>query len=75
MRYKSTERPAYGAAILAAVGCGLYKTVEDACRALINISDEVNPISKNVEKYDKVYEVYKSLYYSLKDKFEEISNL
>ena len=71
----SAEGPAYGAAILAAVGCGLYKTVEDACRALINISDEVNPISKNVEKYDKVYEVYKSLYYSLKDKFEEISNL
>lgn len=71
----SKEGPAYGAAILAAVGCGLYETVDQACRALINITDSTLPIKENVEKYNKYYKVYSSLYDCLKDKFEEIGNL
>ncbi|MBV7274710.1 xylulokinase [Clostridiaceae bacterium UIB06] len=71
----SKEGPAYGAAILAAVGCGLYGSVDEACRVLINITDKVEPIKENVEKYNKFYNVYSSLYDSLKDKFEEISKL
>lgn len=71
----STEGPAYGAAILASVGCGLYKSVDDACKALIKITDTAEPIEENTEKYNKAYNVYSSLYYCLKDKFEEISNL
>lgn len=71
----SKEGPAFGAAILAAVGCGLYKSVDEACGKLITVSDKVMPSSENVEKYDKMYNVYKSLYGSLKDKFAEIGNL
>lgn len=71
----SKEGPAYGAAILAAVGCGVYKSVDEACHELINITDTVEPIKENVEKYNKVYNVYSSLYDCLKNKFEEISNL
>lgn len=71
----SKEGPAYGAAILAAVGCGLYKNVDEACKELIKITDRVEPIGENVEKYNRFYTVYSSLYNCLKDKFEEISNL
>jgi len=71
----ATEGPAYGAAILASVGCGLYPSVDDACKALIKITDTAEPIAENVEKYNKAYNVYSSLYYCLKDKFQEISNL
>ncbi|GIM27704.1 xylulokinase [Clostridium polyendosporum] len=71
----SKEGPAYGAAILAAVGCGLYNTVDEACKELINITDRTEPIKENVENYNKIYNVYSSLYGCLKDKFEEISNL
>lgn len=71
----SKEGPAYGAAILAAVGCGMYKTVDEACEKLIKVKDSVEPIAENVEKYDKAYKIYASLYYCLKDKFQEISSL
>lgn len=71
----SKEGPAYGAAILAAVGCGVYNSVDEACHKLINITDTVEPIKENVEKYNRVYNVYSSLYGCLKDKFDEISSL
>lgn len=71
----STEGPAYGAAILAAVGCGQFTSVDDACKALIKITDTAEPIAENAEKYNKAYNIYSSLYYCLKDKFQEISNL
>jgi xylulokinase len=71
----SKEGPAYGAAILASVGCGLYSSVDEACKSLIKITDKVEPIKENVEKYNKFYNVYSSLYGCLKDKFEEISKL
>ncbi|MBU3216796.1 xylulokinase [Clostridium estertheticum] len=71
----SKEGPAYGAAILAAVGCGLYDNVDDACNSLIKITDTIMPIAKDVDKYDKTYKVYASLYGCLKDKFKELSEL
>lgn len=71
----SKEGPAYGASILAAVGCKLFKSVDEACKVLIKTSDSVEPIKENVEKYNKIYKVYSSLYYCLKNKFTEINNL
>ncbi|OAA94143.1 xylulokinase [Clostridium coskatii] len=71
----SKEGPAYGAAILAAVGCKLFNSVDEACKALIKTTDKIQPIRENVEKYDKLYKVYSSLYSCLKDKFKEIDNL
>lgn len=71
----SKEGPAYGAAILAAVGCGLYKSVDEACKSFINITDSINPISQNVTKYNKIYDVYNKLYPALKKSFDEISKL
>lgn len=71
----SKNGPAYGASILASVGCGLYNTVDEACGKLINITDRVEPIKENVEKYNKIYNIYTSLYGCLKEKFEEINDL
>lgn len=71
----SKEGPAFGAAILASVGCGLYETVDEACRALIKITDRTQPIEENAKKYNKVYNVYSALYDCLKEKFIEISSL
>ncbi|MCM0649619.1 xylulokinase [Clostridium swellfunianum] len=71
----SKEGPAYGAAILAAVGCGKYKTVDEACEKLIKVTDSVDPIPENVEKYNKIYKIYNKLYPTLKDCFKEVSKL
>jgi xylulokinase len=71
----SKEGPAYGAAILAAVGCGLYETVDEACSKLIQVTASVDPIPENVEKYNKIYSVYNGLYPILKESFKEINKL
>ncbi|URZ18007.1 xylulokinase [Clostridium felsineum] len=71
----SKEGPAYGAGILAAVGVGLFKSVDEACKTLIRTTDQTEPIEQNVIKYNKHYKVYSSLYACLKDKFKEIDNL
>ena len=67
------EGPSYGAAILAGVGAGIYKDVEEATNNIIKEVSETYPNSKNVSQYSKYYEVYKSLYSSLKGDFEKLN--
>jgi xylulokinase len=68
----ATEGPAFGAAIMAAVGYEVFKDVEEACSKLIKVSDSVYPIEENKDKYNEVYTVYKDLYYLLKNTFKRI---
>ncbi|OPJ57769.1 xylulokinase [Clostridium oryzae] len=71
----SKEGPAYGAAILAAVGCGLYSSVDEACKNLIKITDSVDPIVENASKYDKIYNIYKNLYPALMKSYKNASDI
>ena len=64
---KASEGPALGVAILAGVGVGIYESVEEACEKIIKGKDLVNPNCDNIALYDKIYEVYNSLYPRLKD--------
>ncbi|SFE48696.1 xylulokinase [Thermoanaerobacter thermohydrosulfuricus] len=68
----ATEGPAFGAAIMSAVGYGIFKDVEEACSILIKVTDSVYPIEENKDKYNEVYTVYKDLYYLLKNTFKRI---
>ncbi|MBT1280085.1 xylulokinase [Thermoanaerobacter sp. CM-CNRG TB177] len=68
----ATEGPAFGAAIMAAVGYGIFKDVEEATSELIKVNDSVYPIEENKDKYNEVYTVYKDLYYLLKNTFKRI---
>lgn len=63
----AAEGPALGAAILASVGCGEYKNVEEACNKIIKEVEIIKPILENVEIYEKGYEKFRKLYPSLKD--------
>ena len=67
----STEGAAYGAALLAAVGAGLYPDVISACAASIQTSDAVQPGPQRAA-YDKPYELYTGLYPALKETFARI---
>ncbi|MDI3501599.1 MAG: xylulokinase, partial [Thermoanaerobacter sp.] len=69
----ATEGPAFGAAIMSAVGYGIFKDVEEACSTLIKVTDSVYPIGENVSKYNEIYAIYKDLYYLLKNTFKRIS--
>lgn len=71
----SNEGPSFGAAILAGVGVGIYRSVEDACEELIKARSVYKPIAENTGKYEKVYEVYKSLYPKLREQYAELNSL
>ncbi len=70
------EGPAFGAAIIAGKGCGIYSSIKDIADRIINDVDQENyPIDKNVRKYRNTYKIYQSLYMNLKNNFKELSNL
>lgn len=71
----NTEGPALGVAILAGVGAGLYKSVPEACHAMIHVNPAQEPIPENVPQYAKVYEVYRMLYPANKDVFKALGKL
>ena len=72
-KINSEEGPAFGAAILAAVGCGKYATVEEATEKLIRVVETTDQEKELVEKYNERYEVFKSLYPTLKDTFHKLA--
>lgn len=69
------EGPAFGVALLAAVGTGVYPTVAEACEATISISSRVEPIPANAEVYDSFYPIYRRLYSDLKKTFGTTSEV
>ena len=69
------EGPAYGVALLAAVGGGEFKNVREACAATISVVQETSS-SRSTRKYhDRAFPTYQRLYNSLKDDFKSITAL
>lgn len=65
----TTEGAAYGAALLAGVGAGCWKDVDEACRAAIKITGKEEPENNEMEQYRKGYKVYQQLYPALRNIF------
>ncbi|MDR1964597.1 MAG: xylulokinase [Planctomycetaceae bacterium] len=68
----SEEGPALGVALLAAVGAGAFKNIQEACNAVIKVVKETKPSTKAKKVYDNCMPVYQKLYCSLKDDFKKI---
>ncbi|MDA8859726.1 FGGY-family carbohydrate kinase, partial [bacterium] len=66
------EGAAYGAALLASVGCDHFSSVEEASDSWIKETELVE-ISSNPSKYHKNYKIYQNLYPRLKESFRELS--
>ncbi len=58
------EGPAFGAGILAAIGSGVYTNVEEAVRLMVKTKRTFKPIPRNVDEYDKRYDIYKDIYHA-----------
>jgi xylulokinase len=71
----SQEGSAYGAAILAQVGTGVYATVPEACRASIKEVDSVLPRPHESQLYRRGHEVYRAFYPSLRPIYSLIESL
>ncbi|MCR4568760.1 MAG: xylulokinase [Pseudobutyrivibrio sp.] len=66
---ENEEGPGLGGAILAAVGCGEYATVEEACDKLVKVKTTVEPDADLVAKYEERYQEFKKLYPTVKALF------
>ncbi len=65
-RIESEEGPALGAAILAAVACRRYETVEAAADDIVHVVEVIKPEPDTVAAYDERYKTYIKLYPALK---------
>ncbi len=65
-KVNSNDGPAYGAAILAAVGDGIFTTVEEACSSFIKKTKTIFPIKGNIDRYNEKYKIYRSIYPKIK---------
>lgn len=70
---ESEEGPGYGGAILAAVGCKEFASVEEATEKLVKIVDTVEPDAELVAKYEERYQKFKQIYPTLKGLFQELN--
>ncbi|WP_231038591.1 xylulokinase [Pectinatus haikarae] len=69
------EGPAFGVAILAGVGAGLFKDVVSACDEFIQIGSSCAPVPAERDYYEKGHLLYKKLYKQLKDCYHDLSAL
>jgi xylulokinase len=70
---EAVEGAAYGAALLAGVGAGVWPNVE-AAADVVRTGDTIVP-GDDAGRYDRVYDLYRSLYPTLKDTFAAISEM
>jgi xylulokinase len=75
MTINAEQGPAFGVALLAAVGAGEYKNVQEACAATIKVVQETAPNKKASATYNAMFPEYQQLYRSLKDDFKRIAQL
>ena len=66
---ETEQGPGMGAAILAAVGCGAFPSVQEAASQLFRVSAHTEPTPALVEAYNERYARYKAMYPALKGLF------
>lgn len=59
---QAEEGAAYGAALLAGVGGGVWRTVEDACDAVVRVGTTVQPDERDRATLARCYGAYRAIY-------------
>jgi xylulokinase len=68
-RVEAEEGAAYGAAILAGVGAGIWQSVDAACQAIVRVAETVSVRPKVAEGMNELYEAYRRAYPAMKSIF------
>ncbi|MBO6299533.1 MAG: xylulokinase [Lachnospiraceae bacterium] len=69
---ESEEGPALGGAMLAAVGCGHFASVEDAAAKIVKVIGTVEPEKELAERYEERYQSFKKIYPALKPIYPQL---
>jgi len=64
---EAEEGPAYGAALLAGVGVGVWSSVDEACDTAVRVATRVQPNSASAAVMNKQYAAYRKLYPALRE--------
>jgi xylulokinase len=70
----SAEGGAYGAALVAGAGVGVWQNVEEAVQ-VIKTEKRTRPDEKNVAIYRKLYPIYSDLYHHLKSTSDRLADI
>jgi xylulokinase len=70
----ASEGAAYGAALLAGVGAGVWPDVATACTATIQSGEMTTPNGDWQAEYERLYPIYQSLYPALKPAFAALAD-
>jgi xylulokinase len=70
---QTEEGAAFGAALLAGVGAGFWKTVDEACSAVVRVADSVECRPAVAKLMNQRYEEYRRLYPALHSVYSEHS--
>jgi len=68
---KAEEGAAYGAAILAGVGSGCWKSVDEACDATVRVAKRISTNKENSAAMQRGYQTYRRIYPALHSIFAE----
>jgi xylulokinase len=71
----TTEGAAYGAALLAGVGAGIWPDVDTACEVTIKVTGSTAPTSDGMAHYEPFYAQYRELYPALRQISHGLSGL
>jgi xylulokinase len=70
-----SQGPAYGVALLAAVGAGEFNSVEEACAATIKVEQETSVTASGARYYQAGFPIFQELYRVLKPQFKKLAAL
>ena len=67
------EGPALGGAMLAAVGCGAYGSVEEAAKSIVRVVGSVEPEKDLTARYEERYSLWREAYPRLRELFPRLT--
>ena len=70
---ETEEGPGYGAAMLAAVACGEFASVEEAADKLVKVVETIDPDPELTAKYEKKYQQFRQIYPACKPIYDVIT--
>lgn len=72
---EAPEATALGAAMIGAVGAGVFKDLAEASENMVHVKDVYEPTQAKIDQYNEVFDVWQSCYYGLaKEAFPKIKN-
>jgi xylulokinase len=69
------EGPAFGVALLAAVGAGHFKNITEACRATVQMAEPSKPVLKARRYHNRAFPFFQQLYRATREEMHALGEL